>query len=211
MGARASSTQRAASVESLIKEGACEARVIVTVSNRGSFPFRADVYGGSVIVERRIRRAGLNSYRTRSGDGKRTISERKEEIVALCDHFNIQVENPLAVLSQETAKKFLANATPADLYEFFMKGTNLEQMSYDFSYAQDRMDSMEKSLSMTKSFWPQKEAQIEELQDQLTALEHVRDSQQSIAKLKSEIAWTKVASSEKVILVKLLTSYPFLM
>ena len=45
-----------------------------------------------------------------------TIATKKEEIVAICDHMNICIDNPLSILTQDTSRMFLANSTPKDKY-----------------------------------------------------------------------------------------------
>ena len=199
LGARAKATDRGSSAESLIKEGTSEARVSLKISNASEFPFKPELYGDAVIIERRIKRGAGGTYRLRSGDGKRVVSERKDEIEALCDHYNIHVSNPLAVLTQDTAKKFLVNSTPENLYSFFMQATNLKQILDDYNEAEVRMRKMKDSLEEARSYWPQKEEEIENLEIELKALEVVRDSQRKIASLEAEIAWSKVILSEKVV------------
>lgn len=196
LGARASSTQRATSLESLIREGASEARVVVKISNSGALQFKGDLYGESIIVERRFRRNGPNSFKTKSSLNGRIISERKDEIMAICDNYNIQVDNPLSILTQEMAKKFLVNSTPQNLYEFFMRATQLEQLSFDYAYALDRMKSIQNSLSTAKQSWPNLEEKIENMRIELQTIEEQKIMSQKINELKAEILWTEVSSKE---------------
>lgn len=116
LGGRASATQRATSVDSLIREGATSGKVKVKLSNEEDNPYMQDTYGRSITIERCFRREGANSYSIYAENG-RLVEGRKEKVTAICDHFGIQVDNPLAILTQETAKKFLANAKPKELYE----------------------------------------------------------------------------------------------
>lgn len=92
----------------------------ITICNRNeSNAFRPEKYGKAIIIERRFGRVpGVSRYITLSGGDKRqVVSDKKDEVDQICDHFAIQVDNPLSVLSQETAKKFLASAKPKDLYD----------------------------------------------------------------------------------------------
>ena len=89
LGARASITQRATSLESLIKEGSYESRVMVTLSNNGTLRYKYDLYGDSILIERRFRRNGSNSFKIKSGISGRTISEKRDEVVSICDNYNI--------------------------------------------------------------------------------------------------------------------------
>jgi structural maintenance of chromosomes protein 6 len=196
LGARASSTQRATSLESLIKEGASEARVIVKISNSGALRFKGDVYGDSILIERRFKRNGPNSFKIKSGESGKIISDKKDEVVAICDNYNIQVENPLSVLTQETAKKFLVNSTPQDLYEFFMRATQLEQLSFDYAYSLDRMKSMQNSLNATKRSWPALEESIENLGIELKAISEQKEMTQKVTELNAEILWANINDQE---------------
>lgn len=196
LGARASSTQRGNSLECLIKEGSLDARVIVTISNVGVLRFKGDLYGDSILIERRFKR-GQNSFRTKSADGRKVISDKKEEVISICDNYNIQVDNPLSVLTQETAKKFLVNSTPRDLYDFFMKGTQLEQLSVDYSYALDRMTSMENSLRATTDAWPSMEEDIDNLRINLKALDERQQMIVKKKKLRAEVMWSDVTKHEE--------------
>jgi chromosome segregation ATPase len=79
---------------------------------------------------------------------------------------NIQVENPVAVLDQDEAKKFLTGK-PEDKYAFFMKATELERVDNVYANTIDRVkelnDSKEKirgnlqhsvqTVEMLKSKW----------------------------------------------------------
>lgn len=47
----------------------------------------------------------------------KVISTRKEDLESICDHMGIQVDNPMNILTQDTAKQFLAKSTPEDLYQ----------------------------------------------------------------------------------------------
>jgi chromosome segregation ATPase len=70
----------------------------------------------------------------------RVISTKREALLSLCDYLNIEIDNPLSILMQETAKKFLADSTPHDKYQFFLKGTSLESISSDYALIRQYID-----------------------------------------------------------------------
>jgi chromosome segregation ATPase len=184
-------------MEGLIKEGQDEARVIVRIANVGELAFRAEEYGDSIFLERRFRRgSNANSYRTRAADGRRTVSDRKDEIIAFCDNFAIQVDNPLALLTQETAKKFLVNSSPKDLYAFFMKGLQFDQISNDHAYTYERMHTMDASLKLAKKSWPALQEAITKFRATVKTLEKLKNAKAQMASLRSEIAWSAVIDKE---------------
>ena len=75
------------------------AEVTVTLKNQGEDAYRHDVYGDSIVITRRFTREGNSSYRIKSKDGK-VVSTKREELSAICDHMNIQVDNPMNILTQ---------------------------------------------------------------------------------------------------------------
>ncbi len=66
------------------------AQVKIKLRNRGSDAYKPDLYGQSIIVERKLTSDGGSSYKLKSADGK-IISTRKEELDHILDQFNIQV------------------------------------------------------------------------------------------------------------------------
>ena len=73
------------------------AKVIVHLRNRGTKAYRPDVYGRTIVVERGIgaSNTGRGRYRMKSLKGH-IVSERKEELISILDHFNIQVGSSLS-------------------------------------------------------------------------------------------------------------------
>lgn len=150
LGGRASITQRATSLDSLIREGASSGKIRLKLNNEGDNPYEPSVFGRHIFIERNLRRDGGNSYAILNESGGQ-VSARKDDINSICDHFGIQVDNPLAVLTQEVAKKFLASAKPRELYEFFMKATQLEQLSVDYTYALERLNESRSKLGISQN------------------------------------------------------------
>jgi hypothetical protein len=48
---------------------------------------------------------------------KTVVAQTKAELVRICDQFNIQVDNPIVILTQQTAKTFLTNSTEKSFYK----------------------------------------------------------------------------------------------
>ena len=69
-----------------------------------------------IIVERRINKDGGSGYKLKSSKGV-VISTKREDLNALLDHFNIQIDNPLSILFQDTARHFLNSSSPQEKYK----------------------------------------------------------------------------------------------
>jgi chromosome segregation ATPase len=90
---------------------------VIRLRNRGADAFRPEQFGAEILVERRISRDTANQYRLRNGDTRAVVSTKREDLIAMCDHMGIQVDNPMNILSQDTAKAFLSSSKPEDKYE----------------------------------------------------------------------------------------------
>jgi hypothetical protein len=94
-------------------------RVTVTIKNKGFEAFRADLYGESIIVERNVFRDGKVSggYKIKSGLTGKIVSTKRDDLDAILDHMNIQVDNPINVLSQDAARAFLTKSNAKAKYD----------------------------------------------------------------------------------------------
>lgn len=77
------------------------AEVTVVLKNQGEEAYRPKDYGRSIVITRRFTKEGASSYKIKSRDGK-VVSTKREELQAICDHMNIQVDNPMNILTQGT-------------------------------------------------------------------------------------------------------------
>lgn len=146
LGGKASATNRGGSLKTLIKEGQEQAILIIKLKNQGSDAYQPDTYGESIIVERHFSRSGSSSFKLRSGDGKRLISSKKIDVEDIVEYYQLQVDNPMNVLTQDAAKSFITSSTPADKYDFFVKGVQLEALDNDYKMVSDTVDSIESRL-----------------------------------------------------------------
>lgn len=52
------------------------------------------------MITRKFTKEGSTSWKIKGKDNSRIISTKKDELSAICDHMNIQVDNPMNVLTQ---------------------------------------------------------------------------------------------------------------
>ncbi|XP_072220998.1 structural maintenance of chromosomes protein 6 [Leuresthes tenuis] len=205
LGGKATVTNRGMSLKDFVKTGENTADITVQLRNSGPDAYKKDVYGDSILIEHRISSDGCRACRLKSKSGK-LISNKKEELTAILDHFNIQLDNPVSILSQEMSKQFLHSKNESDKYKFFMKATLLEQMKRDYIYikhtetvTRQQVERQEESLKDLKQEFLQKKERYEnlssfgELREALENLKKkmawclVREKEQSIQQLKEEI------------------------
>ena len=80
--------------------------VTITLKNQGDEAYKPNEFGKSIVITRRFTKEGSSSWKIKSKDGK-VISTKKDELAAICDHMNIQVDNPMNVLTQGRLTRFL--------------------------------------------------------------------------------------------------------
>ena len=115
LGAKTSFTNRGKRLDSVINQNEDYTRVTITIWNGDRDPFKHDEYGDRITVERYIRRGGGGSYKVKDCHG-RTVTTTRAELLQLIEHYNIQVDNPCAILMQDTSRQYLAESTPKSKY-----------------------------------------------------------------------------------------------
>lgn len=126
LGAKATDTNRGSSIKSLIKEGKSMAKITIVFANEGSDAYQPEEFGNKIIVERKIQRTGATTslYAIKSLDG-RVKSTKKAVLDDILYKFVITIDNPLAFLSQDRAREFLASSSDTDKYNYFMQGAHI--------------------------------------------------------------------------------------
>lgn len=198
LGGKASVTNRGTSLKALIREGATQTDVRLQLRNRGNDGYKPDIYGESIIVERRISLDGGSSYRIKNAKGK-TISTKRDDLAAILDHMNIQVDNPINVLSQDSARQFLQSSTPADKYNSFNKGTQLHQLSQDYEHVRDCIDIMQTTMQKKQEIIPELLNRAKEAQARFKDSQQAATLELKVEEMKKEIVWAQIEDLEGIV------------
>mmetsp|Transcript_12762 Transcript_12762/g.27023 ORF Transcript_12762/g.27023 Transcript_12762/m.27023 type:complete len:1315 (-) Transcript_12762:148-4092(-) len=194
LGAGAKRTHRARNLKELVRKEAgsnCTgAKVRVTVLNRGDDGYEHDRYGDQITVERSISlRGGYNGYKLLD-ENDNEVSRSKKDLDAMLDQLNIQVENPVAVLDQEEAKKFLCGKAE-DKYNFFSKATELERMDRAYaSLADNIIDMKEAEDRISDSLTPKKET-VQALKREWEQFQELDELEEKVAEMRVQAIWAK--------------------
>ncbi|XP_063040294.1 structural maintenance of chromosomes protein 6 [Engraulis encrasicolus] len=195
LGGKATMTNRGVSLKGFVKNGEGHADVTVKLRNRGIDAFKGEVYGDCIIVEQRIANDGCRLCKIKNKSGQ-IISNKKEELMSILDHFNIQVDNPVSILNQEMSKQFLHSKSEADKYKFFMKATLLEQMRRDYIHikqtedvTRDQVERQEECLKDLRQDYVLKK----ERYDSLASLDEMK---KTLEGLQRKMAWCLVREKE---------------
>ncbi|KAJ3044118.1 Structural maintenance of chromosomes protein 6 [Rhizophlyctis rosea] len=195
LGGTPRATGRATAVKDLLREGTNNGSVTVRIRNKGTEAYKPHEYGDFIEIERRINREGQNSYKISSADG-RTISTKKEELVEICNHMAISPDNPMAVLTQDTAKSFLASSDAHEKFKLFMAGTQLAQLGQDHNYLSDQLALINSTILRKEEALPDMKKSVLEIQKKHQNLKDAEKVEQRIEYVKKEVAWSQIAEIE---------------
>ncbi|KAI8880239.1 P-loop containing nucleoside triphosphate hydrolase protein [Backusella circina FSU 941] len=196
LGAAAHSTNRGKNLGSLIKEGTDSALVIIYLTNRGDSPFRPDIYPDHIRIERRINKDGGSGYKIKNASN-RVISTKREDLVAICDHMALLVSNPLTMLTQDMARKFLSDSTSSDKYKLFMQGTQLTQLQTDYDEIRESLDTIRTTIKRKKRVLPQLQEAAVRAKERYNDSQAMLHADEEIDALNSELVWAQIIAKEK--------------
>ncbi|XP_026195156.1 structural maintenance of chromosomes protein 6 isoform X1 [Anabas testudineus] len=196
LGGKATFTNRGVSLKDFVKTGDNTADITIKLRNRGPDAYKRDVYGDSISIEHRISSDGSRTCKLKSKSGQ-LISNKKEELTTILDHFNIQLDNPVSILNQEMSKQFLHSKSESDKYKFFMKATLLEQMKRDYIHikhtktvTRQQVERQEECLKDLKQEFLQRKERYENLSS-------FSEMKVALENLKKAMAWCLVREKEQ--------------
>ncbi|XP_035381602.1 structural maintenance of chromosomes protein 6 [Electrophorus electricus] len=198
LGGKAQTTNRGSSLKGFIKEGESSAQISITMRNRGQDAYKPEVFGESITIDLRISSEGLRTYKFMSKTGQ-PVPYKKEELVSILDHFNIQVDNPISILTQEMSKHFLHSKGEGDKYKFFMKATQLEQMKEDYSYIMETKAMTQNTVQKHEEILQEMRLKFKEKEERYKNLASLDEMLQKLGELKGQMAWALVTEMEREI------------
>lgn len=194
-GSRARGTQRANTLKDFIKTGCSHALVHVEMKNRGEDAFKAETYGDLIMIERRVSES-TSSIVLKNYQGKK-VAAKREELQELIVHFNIDVENPCVIMSQDKSREFLHSGNSKDKFKFFFKATLLQQVEDLLIGIQSQLKNANELVAeLEKSINPIVK-ELDELQGKIRSMEHIEEISNQVDLLKKKLAWAWVYSVDK--------------
>ncbi len=201
LGAGARRTNRARNLKELVrKDATCNcAKIRVTLLNKGDDAYEHDTYGDTITVERTIAlRGGYNGYKLYDSENNER-SKSKKDLDEMLDKLNIQVENPVAILDQEEAKKFLTGKA-ADKYNFFMKATELERIDNVYRSTTEQVEELNEHSDRLRATIDSDAELVREAKKIYKQHQEIGKLEAKKAKLQRDLAWSayKEALAEQI-------------
>ncbi|ESZ96683.1 hypothetical protein SBOR_2942 [Sclerotinia borealis F-4128] len=196
LGGKPSATNRGSSMNSLIKSGTERGMLLVRLKNQGPDAYQSDIYGKSIIVERHFSRSGSgSSYKLKSVAGN-IISTKKGDMDDIVEYFQLQVDNPMNILTQDEAKTFITSSTPSQKFDFFRKGVQLEQLDNDYKLVSESCDQIEDLLNESVGDLKGLETQAEDAAAKKKIFDQHQDMRVERRLLRNQLTWCQVDEQE---------------
>ena len=101
-------------------------------------------------------------------------------------------------ISLDAARQFLSAANPSDKYQFFLKGTQLRQLSEEYEVIKENIEKTDKILQQKKEVIPDLDRAFRDASNRYKEAEKARAQADKAEELKKELAWAHVAAKERV-------------
>lgn len=82
------------------------------------------------------------------------VTTKKSELDNIVEHFNIQVDNPVCFLNQETSKHILTSSNKSHKYKLFLKASELETVRKFYEMADLERIKSETIIEEKKAYLP---------------------------------------------------------
>ncbi|XP_063980640.1 structural maintenance of chromosomes protein 6 [Diachasmimorpha longicaudata] len=194
LGGRASTTQRGDSFKSFIKNGKSSFTVEVTLTNEGPKAYEPEIYGNVIKVSRTVTQSSSTVITKNSRD--HIVSRKKSDLNKITAAFNIQVDNPISILTQKNAKEFLIQPKPSKLYELFMKATQLETIGENYKEALQISKETQTKMRETQRDLQRDKKEIDEIETKIKAIDNLESEKDKCHELECEARWARVIAQE---------------
>ncbi|KAK4057950.1 Structural maintenance of chromosomes protein 6 [Microbotryomycetes sp. JL221] len=199
LGGSAKLTNRASKMSDFVTSGEYAAKIQVRLSNTADEKgetFQPEIFGDSIWVERRIlSTTGASHYKIM--DSKMNVVDgKKQTLEAILDHFGIQIDNPMTVLTQDQSRQFLASSSTKDKYNFFLRGTRLAQLVDEYEVLRNNTEQMQDALDRRSEVIPELKEAYKVARARAKDAQIAISEQDRVEQLKNELVWSYVAQAE---------------
>ncbi|XP_066259004.1 structural maintenance of chromosomes protein 6 [Euwallacea similis] len=196
LGGKASLTNRGTSVKNFIKVGQQSSNIEIQLCNEGSMAYHPKTYGKTITISRNITASGGGSFRVKAESGA-VISTLAKEVVNITTTLNIQVDNPVCLLTQDTARNFLNSNDPKKKFQLFMKATKLDVLENEYKIAKGEKNKCFCDLENKKADFEKLQEEIEGLKVEIARHKPIIELKDKKMQLHNEIKWAQVQDIEK--------------
>jgi chromosome segregation ATPase len=194
-GIKARGTQRASSLKDFIKNGCGYGSVSVDIKNEGEDAFKPPLYGKVITVERRITET-TQTFCMKDEKGKK-VAGKREDLQELLDHFNIEVDNPCVIMTQDKSREFLHAGSGKEKFKFYFKATLLQQVAELLMTIREKIENAAAVVEELKQEMVPFIEELKTLDEQIRNAQEIEEMAQQVGVLKKKLAWCWVYDTKK--------------
>lgn len=195
LGSTARTAGRGSRMDEYIREGSAGPAIIkITMVNEGPDAFHPEDYGSRITVERRISRTSGSCYILYDEHGKE-VSRKKGDLEKMLQMFNIYVDNPCNVMTQEESKKFIRSKNK-DKYAFFLKATGLSRLKENLHETQQDIEDALVELDKQQDRIEKKKESVQEIEELLNKMKDLESMEDRIRICRAKAFWDDVRVAE---------------
>jgi len=185
-------------IKGFIREGSNFSKVEVTIRNVGMDAFeRERNHGEFITVERNISLTSSN-YKIRNQWGKE-IGNSLSYLHRMTDHFNIDVDNPIVVMTQDSSRQFLHSGKDTDKYKFFVKATLIEDIQHKLAWVKEQVKEMDRLVAEKEAEMEPARNEVEKLQLEADSFARMDALRADVVEHRNRLAWAQVYEQETLL------------
>ena len=154
-----------------------------------------DVFGPVIVIERNISQS-TSSIKIKGRDGK-DVGGSRDKLDRITDHFNIDVNNPVVVMSQDSSREFLHSGKPGDKYDFFTKATLLKEITNKLMYIKQQIKEMNALIAEKEKELPVVEEELARLDEEKNSYNKLTELRNKVTEFRDRLAWAAVYDLER--------------
>lgn len=195
LGGKANVTNRGSSIKSFVKTGKTSATIEIQLCNDGPMSYRPQVYGNTITIIRNLSASGGGSYRVKAENGA-IIATQAKEVLNITSYLNIQVDNPVCVLTQDTARNFLSSSDPKKKFTLFIKATGLDVLENEFKNITKNRNDAEQTLEYKKQHYIKLQEEVRKLKIKIDSHNSIENLKERKVEIQNELLWAEVKEVE---------------
>ncbi|CAK9303793.1 unnamed protein product [Gordionus sp. m RMFG-2023] len=187
LGGKATHTSRASSVKEFIKEGKKSGEIVIHLKNDYIKGYRQDLYGKKIIIQKIFNINGSITHKIYSTNQKNVISTKSRDIQNICNQLNIQVSNPILMLTQDLSRTFFHNTNPKKLFEAVNQALKIDEIFEIYNTTQLSLLKVEENVQKQTKVLDTFKAELKLLAERLDKYEILKQLKNHIVVMEKEM------------------------
>ncbi|XP_037805472.1 structural maintenance of chromosomes protein 6 [Lucilia sericata] len=194
LGGKAKDTNRSSSAKGFIKNGETSAKIEIEIANDGPQPYEPYVYGDKITIVRTITTTS-GAYAIKAANGL-VVTKKVDDLHRILMYHNVQVDNPVFVLNQDSAREFLKELEPSKNYSLFLKATQVDVVMEKLNECLHLHRSHTHELSIYKTKLDKQREDIYEHEEKLKQILSFEKLKDELLNSEIEYLWSLVKEKE---------------